>query len=161
MNSERTRLSAAALDCLIIVAPRVGLAFEGLVPLFMPHILRLATRTNKVYVTRSQAGLALILSYCHIPSIIPYLLAACKESKIVTGRAVALEGVLRCLNKWDWTQREIKARVGDVEEAIKITGRDKDAGIRQTSRKVFEVYKALFPARVDEYAIFSLPIVIC
>lgn len=150
MNSERTRLSAAALDCIIIVAPRIGIAFDSLVPLFVPHILRLATRTNKVYVTRSQAGLTLILSYCHIASLIPHLLTACKESKIVTGRAVALEGVLRCLNKWDWSKKEIKAKVGDVEEVIKITGTDKDAGIRQTSRKVFEAYKDLFPDRVDE-----------
>ncbi|KAF8532513.1 clasp N-terminal domain-containing protein, partial [Gautieria morchelliformis] len=150
MNSERTRLSAAALECLIIIAPRVGLAFEVLVPLFVPHILRLANRTNKVYVTRSQTGLALILGYCHIPSIIPHLLAACKESKMVTGRAIAVEGVLRCLNKWDWTDRYTKARVGDVEEVIKVTGRDKDAGIRQTSRQIFEAYKVLFPERVEE-----------
>ena len=149
MNSERTRLSAAALDCLITIAPRVGLAFEALVSLFVPHILRLATRTNKVYVTRSQAGLALILGYCHIPSIIPCLLAACKESKVVTGRAVAVECMLRCLNKWDWTEKEIKAKVCDVEEVIRVTGRDKDAGVRQTSRKVFEAYKTLFPDRVD------------
>jgi CLASP N terminal len=149
MNSERTRLSSAALDCLTIIAPRVGLAFEPLVPLFVPHILRLATRTNKVYVTRSQATLALVVGYCHIPSIIPCLLAACKESKIVTGRAVSVESVLRCLNKWDWTDKEIKAKVGDVEEVIRVTGRDKDAGIRQTSRKVFEAYKTLFPDRVD------------
>ncbi|KAF8590933.1 hypothetical protein K439DRAFT_1119805 [Ramaria rubella] len=151
MNSERTRLSAAALDCIVVIAPRLGLGFEALVPLFVPHILRLSTRTNKVYVTRSQAGVALIIGYCHIPSIMPHLLAACKDSKIVTGRAVAVEGMLRCLNKWDWTQKDIKAKVSDVEEVIKVTGRDKDAAIRQTSRKVFEAYKTLFPERIDEF----------
>lgn len=155
MNSERTRLSAAALECITIIAPRIGPAFDTLVPLFMPHILRLSTRSNKVYVTRSQASMGLIIGYCHIPSIIPYLLIACKESKIVTGRAVAIEGVLRCLNKWDWAQKDIRSRVGDIEEVIKVTGRDKDAGIRQASRKVFEAYKILFPERVDEYVILT------
>ena len=155
MNSERTRLSAAALECITAIGPRIGLAFDPLVPLFIPHILRLSTRSNKVYVTRSQASMGLILNYCHIPSIMPQLLVACKESKIVTGRAVAIDGILRCLNKWDWVQKDVRSKVGDVEEAIKITGRDKDAKIRQSSRKVFEAYKIMFPERVDEYVILA------
>ncbi|KAF8530464.1 clasp N-terminal domain-containing protein, partial [Hysterangium stoloniferum] len=160
MNSERTRLSAAALECLTVIAPRIGLTFDALAPFFISHILRLSNRTNKVYVTRSQASVALIINYCHIPSLISHLLVACKDSKIVTGRVTAVEGILRALNKWDWTQKDIKVKVVDVEEVIRLTGRDKDAGIRQTSRKVFEAYKILFPERIEEY-VFPASTITC
>ena len=153
MNSERTRLSMTTLDCLAAIAPRIGSKFDTLVPLFVPVILRLSNRTNKVYVTRSQATIALIIGYCHLPSIVPHLLTACKDSKIATGRIAGAEGILRALNKWDWEQKDIKTKIGDVEEALRLTGRDKDPAVRQISRKVFEAYKTLFPDRLEEYVI--------
>lgn len=143
-------MSAAVLDCIGVVAPRIGLDFEPLVPIYIPPILRLSNRTNKVYVVRSQATIALIIGFCHIPSILSCLLTACKESKIATGRTAAVEGVLRALTKWDWSPKEFQNRITTVEEIIRITGRDKDASIRQVSRQIFETYKNLFPERVDE-----------
>jgi len=104
-------------------------------------------------VTRSQATIALIIGYCHLPSIVPHLLTACKDSKIATGRIAGAEGILRALNKWDWEQKDIKTKIGDVEEALRLTGRDKDPAVRQISRKVFEAYKTLFPDRLEEYVI--------
>lgn len=143
-------MSAAVLDCISVVAPRMGSDFEPLVSIYIPPILRLSNRANKVYVTRSQAVITLVIGFCHIPSILPHLVTACKESKIATGRTIAIEGVLRALNKWDWSQKEIRSKVTNVEEMIRLTGRDKDAGIRQISRQVFEAYKNIFPERLDE-----------
>ncbi|KIJ26549.1 hypothetical protein M422DRAFT_192044, partial [Sphaerobolus stellatus SS14] len=150
MVSERTRLSAAVLDFLNITAPRLGPKFEPLVPLFVPSILRLSSRTNKVYVSRAEKTLAMIITYCPLPAIVPQLLIACKESKVVTGRIAGAEGVLRALNKWDWTQNPMKAKIGDIEDMLRLTGKDKDPTVRQLSRKIFDAYKALFPDRLDE-----------
>lgn len=150
MNSDRTRLAVAALDCLGAIAPRIGVKFEPLVTIYVPPLLRLSTRTNKVFVARSQSTTALIIGYCQIPSIIPYILSACKESKMASGRLAAAEAALRTLNKWDWTQKDTKVKVGSIEELLKITGRDKDSAVRQTSKAIFAAYKALFPERIDE-----------
>ena len=150
MSSERSRLSGAALDFLNIVAPRLSLKFEPLVSLLLPSVLRLSNRPNKVYVTRAEKSLMMIITYCPIPSVISHLLVACKESKIATGRIAAVEGALRALNKWDWTQTPLKAKVGDIEEIIRLSGKDKDPSVRQSSRKVFDAYKALFADRLDE-----------
>ncbi|GJJ06586.1 hypothetical protein Clacol_000779 [Clathrus columnatus] len=158
LNSERTRLSTTALDCIGIAAPRLGLDFEPLVPIYVPAILRLSNRTNKVYVKRAHTTMDLIIGFCHIPSILHHLITACKESKISTGRIAAIDGALRALNKWDWTQKDIRNKVTDIEEMIRITGRDKDAIIRQTSRQVFEAYKNIFPERVSTFTAPLTPV---
>ena len=64
MNSERTHLSAAALDYLNAVVPHLGLTFDTLFLHFTPQILHLSNRANRVVSLRMPATQQYEQSHC-------------------------------------------------------------------------------------------------
>jgi hypothetical protein len=152
MASERTRLSGCAVDLLMTFIPRLGARFDNLVPLFLPNILKLCTRTNKVFVTRGQTCLNEIVLNNRLPSILPYLLEAVKD-KSQSLRSIAADAVVQFLDAWrkyETAEWKVK-RIEDVENVIRTTARDSNPEVRKISRKIFESYKKSFPERVNEY----------
>jgi hypothetical protein len=148
MNSERTRLSGAAIDLIGVLASCLGANMEPLLPIFLPTLLNLCARTNKVFVTRSRTSILTIIESCQLPAILPYLLQSFKD-KSVSLRLTAIEGVLACMNCFNPPDLEKEGRAQEIESAIRLAARDASADVRKISRKVFEAYKVLLPGRVD------------
>ncbi|EGO00202.1 hypothetical protein SERLA73DRAFT_26207, partial [Serpula lacrymans var. lacrymans S7.3] len=148
MNSERTRLSGTAIELIGAVATGLGSSFEPLLPLFLPTLLNLCTRANKVFTTRARSCILITIESTQLPSILPYL-AESLGSKSVSLRLAAAESVLGCLNCFNPPDLEKESRARLVEEVIRATAKDASADVRKISKKVFEAYKTLMPSRVD------------
>ncbi|CDS00432.1 hypothetical protein [Sporisorium scitamineum] len=146
--SERTKLSGTAGDLLNSIAPRMAERFEPLVAVFVPTLLLICARTNKVAVKRAEKSLHFIVKHCRPPSVVVYLKEAIKD-KGQGLRAVAaatLEVVL------EHTEKErLARRVGDIEACIKSGATDSNPEVRQTTKRLFELYVAIWPERVEQF----------
>ncbi|KZP34547.1 hypothetical protein FIBSPDRAFT_942658 [Athelia psychrophila] len=150
MCSERSRLSGAAIDMLHTLACGLGSDAEPLIPIFLPTLVTLCTRTSKVFVTRARTCILAFIENTQLPTILPYLALAAKD-KSVTLRVVAVESVLSCLNCFNPPDMEKESRATMIEGIIKLTAKDANADVRRLSRKVFEAYKALMPTRLEKF----------
>jgi hypothetical protein len=147
-SSERSRLSAAALECIATLASGLGPSFDPLVPLFIPTLLSTCSRPNKVFISRAKSTIQTIIDQTQLISLLPYFVGALRD-KSVTLRLIALECLLasvQCFNPPD-LEKDVRAR--DVENAIRLTATDASADVRKVSKHVFDAYKILLPARVE------------
>ncbi|CBQ70986.1 conserved hypothetical protein [Sporisorium reilianum SRZ2] len=146
--SERTKLSGTAGDLMNSIAPRMAERFEPLVSVFVPTLLLICARTNKVAVKRAEKSLHFIVKHCRPPSVVAYLKEAIKD-KGQGLRAVAaatLEVVL------EHTEKErLARRVGDIEACIKSGATDSNPEVRQTTKRLFELYVSIWPERVEQF----------
>jgi len=147
-TSERSRLSAAAVECIATLATDLGPSFDPLVPLFIPTLLSLCSRPNKVFISRAKAAIQTIIDQTQLLSLLPYFVESLHD-KSVTLRLIATESVLACVRSFNPPDLEKDARARDMENAIKLTATDASADVRKVSRSVFEAYKILLPARVE------------
>ena len=154
MNSERTRLCMVPMDLLSTLASVMGTEFEQLLPLFMPTLLALCARTNKVIINRAKASILAIIQSAQLASVLTYFLQNIKD-KSSTLKVVIAEGTLACLNSCNPPDFEKEARATEVESIIRITARDANADVRKISRKIFESYKILLPSRIQRYGYFA------
>lgn len=148
MNSERSRLSGSAIELMNALLAGLGSSFEPLVSLFMPTLLGLCGRTNKVFTSRAKACILAVIENTQLPSILPYL-ADSLTQKSAFLRLVAAEGVLACLNCFNPPDIEKDTRARLIEDIIKLTARDASADVRRAGKMIFEAYKALLPDRVE------------
>ncbi|KAI0250386.1 clasp N-terminal domain-containing protein, partial [Lactifluus subvellereus] len=146
--SERSRLSAAAVDCIAALATGLGPSFDPLVPLFIPTLLSLCSRPNKIFISRAKAALQTVIDQTQLISLLPYFVGALRD-KSVTLRLIAIDSVLSCVQSFNPPDLEKDARARDVESAIKLTATDASAEVRKISRNVFDAYKILLPSRVE------------
>ena len=147
-TSERSRLSAAAIECITTLATELGPSFDPLVPLIIPTLLSICSRPNKVFISRAKAALHTIIDQTQLISLLPYFIDPLRD-KSVTLRLIAIESVLACVRSFNPPDLEKDARAKDVESAIKLTATDASADVRKVSRSVFDAYKILLPARVE------------
>lgn len=147
--SERTKLSGTAADLLTSVAPRLANRFEPLISTFIPPLLQLCARTNKVALVRAKKCLLLIAKHCKLASLLPYLRDAARD-KSITLRNVAVEVTLMLVESIENIEK-LERRVGDIESIIKSTATDRDPEVRQWSKRMFELYGERFPYRLDEF----------
>jgi hypothetical protein len=146
--SERSRLSATALECMAALAVGLGPSFDPLVPLFIPTLLSLCSRPNKVFISRAKATIQAIIDQTQLISLLPYFVGALRD-KSVTLRLIAIESLLACVQSFNPPDLEKDSRARDVENAIRLTATDASADVRRVSRQVFDAYKILLPARVE------------
>ncbi|KAJ3559690.1 hypothetical protein NP233_g11200 [Leucocoprinus birnbaumii] len=151
MNSERTRLSGAALDVLSVVVSGLGSDFEPLLPLFFPSLLILCGRTSKVVLSRAKACVLTIVEVTQLPAIINYFVQFSKD-KSPTLRLVVAEGTLACLKCFNPPDLEKESLSLAIETLIRNSVRDSNADIRKIGKDVFQSYKVLLPARIESFA---------
>ncbi|KAG1807613.1 clasp N terminal-domain-containing protein [Suillus subaureus] len=158
MNSERSRLSGSAIELVNALLAGLGSSFEPLVSLFMPTLLGLCGRTNKVFTSRAKACILAAIENTQSPSILPYL-ADSLTQKSAFLRLAAAEGVLACLNCFNPPdiEKDIRARL--IEDVIKLTARDASADVRRAGKLIFEAYKALLPDRVESFIAPLTPVI--
>ncbi|KAI9437693.1 clasp N-terminal domain-containing protein [Lactarius indigo] len=147
-TSERSRLSAAAIECISTLATELGPSFDPLVPLLVPTLLSICSRPNKVFISRAKAALHTIIDQTQLISLLPYFVDPLRD-KSVTLRLIAIESVLACVRSFNPPDLEKDARAKDIESAIKLTATDASADVRRVSRGVFDAYKILLPGRVE------------
>ncbi|KAM5531639.1 hypothetical protein V8D89_014691 [Ganoderma adspersum] len=150
INSERTRLSGAATDLVTTATTALGSAFEPLVPHYLPTLLILCTRTNKVFLNRAKACIATLVEYTHAPAIIHYSSLSISD-KSVSLRLAAAETMLLCLKGFNPPDLEKEARAKEIEATIRATAVDASAEVRKVGRKIFDAYKILLPRRVQSF----------
>ena len=146
--SERSRLSATAVECISVLATGLGPSFEPLVPLFVPTLLSVCSRPNKVFISRARTTLQTIIDQTQLISLLPYFTRALRE-KSATLRLIAIESLLACVQCFNPPDLERDARAREIEGAIRLTATDANADVRKVSRHVFDAYKILLPARVE------------
>ncbi|KAG2150616.1 clasp N terminal-domain-containing protein [Suillus clintonianus] len=158
MNSERSRLSGSTIELVNALLAGLGPSFEPLVSLFMPTLLGLCGRTNKVFTSRAKACILAVIENTQLPSILPYL-AESLNQKSAFLRSVAAEGVLACLNCFNPPDIEKDTRARLIEDVIKLTARDASADVRRAGKMIFEAYKALLPDRVESFIAPLTPVI--
>lgn len=149
MNSERTRLANVAVDLFTVIAPPLGNKLEPLISIFIPTLIKLLGRTNKVFVSRAKAGLQAIISNCPHPRILIELRVMITD-KSAPLRVIVAGAVLQCLSEWDWSMPSFAAKVGEIETVVRAVGTDSNVDARKIARQIFDLYKQMFPDRVDE-----------
>ncbi|KAI5983973.1 clasp N terminal-domain-containing protein [Pisolithus albus] len=150
MNSERSRLSGTAVDLVSALAVGLGSSFEPLISLFVPTLLGLCGRTNKIFTSRAKCCILTIIEHTQLPSILHYL-ADMATQKSALQRLTAAEAVLACLNCLNPPDLEKETRARLVEDFIKVTARDASPDVRKASKQIFGAYKTLMPARVENF----------
>ncbi|KAI6121656.1 clasp N terminal-domain-containing protein [Pisolithus sp. B1] len=150
MNSERSRLSGTAVDLVSALAVGLGSSFEPLVSLFVPTLLGLCGRTNRLFTSRAKSCILTIIEHTQLPSILHYL-ADMATQKSALQRLTAAEAVLACLNCLNPPDLEKEVRACLVEDFIKVTARDASPDVRKASKQIFGAYKTLMPARVENF----------
>lgn len=145
-------------------ATRLGQSFSPLVFLYLPHIIRLLSRTNKLYISRATACLLVVISNTRLAGVIPYLREGMLE-KSPSHRKGCMSGLLCALGGPDplspvskikyegmTVDRDIvhKKYLDDVETCIRIGARDKDIEIRKIAKKCWEIYRSEFSERVAQ-----------
>lgn len=150
MNSERSRLSGTAVDLVSALAVGLGSSFEPLVSLFVPTLLGLCGRTNKIFTSRAKSCILTVIEHTQLPSILHYL-ADMATQKSALQRLTAAEAVLACLNCLNPPDLEKEARARLVEDFIRVTARDASPDVRKASKQIFGAYKTLMPARVENF----------
>ncbi|KAF9446406.1 hypothetical protein P691DRAFT_708730 [Macrolepiota fuliginosa MF-IS2] len=151
MNSERTRLSGAALDVLHTLASCLNADFEPLIPLLLPGLLLLCGRTNKVVISRAKSCILTIIETTQLPGVLSHL-AHFSKDKSPTIRLMVAEGTLSCLKCFNPPDLEKETHSRDIENIIRSAARDANAGVRKTGKDVFQSYEVLLPHRVNSFA---------
>ncbi|TFK22596.1 hypothetical protein FA15DRAFT_657432 [Coprinopsis marcescibilis] len=150
MNSERTRLCLAALDLVEAVATECGVQFEPLVSVFLPALVALCGRTNKVITNRTRSCITYIVESTQLASVLPYFTQQMGE-KSITIRLVAVESVLACMKCCNPPDLERESRASEIEAIIRKAAKDANADVRKRGRDIFEAYKILLPQRVEKF----------
>lgn len=127
--------------------------FDPFVDAFVPSILRLCTRANKVFVTCANNCLKIIITHSKTPSIIPFLHEALHNpSKSL--RTSASESLLTCFEII--SPENLESHIETIESAIRDGVVDVAPTVRDYCRKSFEMYRQYFPERIKMYFQISL-----
>ncbi|EOR00647.1 CLIP-associating protein 1 [Wallemia ichthyophaga EXF-994] len=148
LNSERSRVMSAAVDCLSIIAPRLGSLFDSFCATFIPTLLKLTSKSTKIYVVRAKKCLITIISSTRLPSIIPHLRNAYSD-KAQSLRLAVVEGLLTAIESYD--TQSLKSRITDIETIMRACATDSNADVRAISKRIYGLYTLKFVDRVDQF----------
>lgn len=154
MNSERTRLSGPAIDVVNALALGLSTGFEPLMSLFLPSLIVLCGRANKVVVARAKACILSIIGITQLPGILLHLARFVKD-KTPTIRLIVAEGTLQCLKCFNPPDLEKEVYAREVENIMRNAARDANADVRKVGKEIFETYKVLLPHKVDRYVYYN------
>ncbi|EKD02119.1 hypothetical protein A1Q2_03481 [Trichosporon asahii var. asahii CBS 8904] len=150
MLSDRGRLSGVSTDLLQTFAPRLAAQFHSLIHLYLPPLVRLLARPNKVYLKRAEKCLQTIITHCHLPSILIYLRNGLDDKSDACKRASAV-GVERAVLEWDrdiWNEKGLDV----LELCIRKMATDRDADVRKTGKRVWALFMDIWPERIDDFS---------
>lgn len=157
MATERTRLSGTTLDLLSSLT-RLSTSFSALLSSYLPPLLRLLCRTNKLYISRTLSTLGSIIKNTKLPNVLDYIVAEWKleGGKSSSYRIGASELVLTLLGGAGGEGAEViidKSTVGDkwldeLEWCVRAGATDKEVKVRATTKMIWDIYSREWPERV-------------
>ncbi|GAA5896002.1 uncharacterized protein JCM6883_001684 [Sporobolomyces salmoneus] len=155
--TERTRLSGSTLD-LIGSSTRLGPQFAPLLPLYLPTLLRLLCRTNKLYISRSTTTIISILKNTKLVDVLRFIVSEWhgESGKSATFKEKAAEVTAYMLSpgsggEMQFEKEILDRRIDELEWIIKTAAVDRDAKVRTEAKKCWEVYKREWPDRVASF----------
>lgn len=157
LTTERTRLSGTTLE-VFSSSTRLAAAFAPLLPVYLPAILRLLCRTNKLYISRTLATLHAILKNTRLPELIKYIVAEWKAEggKSSSYRIGASEIVLAMLGGAGREGMAVdkegleKRFIDELEWIVRVGATDKEVKVRALVKSIWEAYQREWPDRVSE-----------
>lgn len=162
MATERTRLSGTTLDLLSSLT-RLSSSFVALLPSYLPPLLRLLCRTNKLYISRTLSSLQSIIKNTKLPSILDYIVAEWRAEggKSSSFRIGASELILTILGGGVGGSGETvvekegieKKWLEELEWCIRTGATDKEVKVRAVIKSVWDVYSREWPERVAMYVL--------
>ncbi|KAK4050626.1 hypothetical protein OIV83_003352 [Microbotryomycetes sp. JL201] len=172
--SERTRLSGTALD-LIAATTRLGSQFQPLMSTYLPVILRLLCRTNKLYIARASATVTSIILHTHLIDVLKFIAQEwrAESGKSSSFREKAAEAIACMLgsstapistattatNGLQVEKDALEKRIDDLEWLIKVGATDREPKVRAEMKKCWEVYKITWPERVASFTAPMTPVI--
>ncbi|KAG2185740.1 hypothetical protein INT43_002175 [Umbelopsis isabellina] len=142
--TERSRLSGTTTDLLEQMAMQLQRGYEPLNDSFMPHIMKLFIRSNKLFVNRSIKCMDNIILHAKIPRAIPQFCAAITKpdpnKQMRTGAAHCLTSSLQ-----HNISADLEHHLQAIEKAIRVGSMDPAPEVREIIRKSFAIYKEQFP----------------
>ncbi|CAJ0869099.1 6479_t:CDS:2 [Entrophospora sp. SA101] len=142
-KTQRTKLSGTATELVEEISKSLGPNFDSLAKLFVPNILKLCNRTNKLFGTRAYKCSETIIKVSKLSSLIPKFREAMQsQSKLLKTNVAKL--TLTILEE-DITGLE--NHIVDLEWIIHLGVIDSTLEVRTASKKSFEVYKSRFSSR--------------
>jgi len=146
MLSDRGKLSGVATDFLTSMAPRLASAFITLIPLYVPPLIKLLARPNKVYLRRAEKSLMTIAQYCPSPAFIAMIRTGV-EDKSDTCRRSCGAVMAFILENWEVSWMGNKG-MADIEDAMKKMATERDAEVRKIAKGMWETYNMHYADRV-------------
>ncbi|GAA5867014.1 hypothetical protein JCM3774_003756 [Rhodotorula dairenensis] len=154
--SERGALSGTALE-LVASCTRLGPHFAPLLPVYLPPILRLFGRPNKVYTTRSAATVASIVKNTRLADVLRYVVLEWRgeAGKSASFREHAAATVAAMLGTDAGAlavdKDALERRIDDLEWVIKTGATGREPSVRSDMKKCWLVYKREWPDRVHAF----------
>lgn len=137
---------------------RLGPQFAPLLPLYLPTLLRLLCRTNKLYISRSATTIISIIKNTKLVDVLRFIVGEwqSESGKSATFREKAAEVTAYLLSPGPGGELPIEKevldrRVEELEWIIKTAAVDRDAKVRAEAKKCWEVYKREWPERVARF----------
>ncbi|KAM0748266.1 hypothetical protein T439DRAFT_349587 [Meredithblackwellia eburnea MCA 4105] len=159
--TERTRLSSTTLD-VMSSATRLGSSFHPLLPHYLPTILRLLCRTNKLYISRATSTLISIVIHTELSDILKYIVAEWKleGGKSSSYRISAMEVVLAFFPEGEplGGKENLDRRVEDIEWIVRQSVTDRESKVRSGCKKLWEYYRSIWDERVAGFTAPMTPI---
>lgn len=153
-------MSGTALE-LIASCTRLGAHFATLLPCYLPTVLRLYARPNKVYITRAASTVSSIIKNTKLADVIKWIVAEWKSEsgKSSTYREQAAAAVSFMLGADTGVlaidKEHLEKRLVDLEWIIKTGATGREATVRSDMKKCWEAYKREWPERVASCVFFS------
>jgi hypothetical protein len=129
-------------------ATLVGPSFQPLLHFYMPALVKLLGRTNKLYISRTQACLTAIIQNTRLATVVPYLAEGMLD-KTATARYGCVEALALCLVHIDKAALERKY-LSHIEEVIRRGATDKEVKTREVAKQVWETFKGFWPERAEQ-----------
>ncbi|ORZ23438.1 clasp N-terminal domain-containing protein [Absidia repens] len=160
LTSERTRLSGTASDLLQALSQAMKRKYEIIHELFMPTLIRLFSRSNKVHVRNTLTCFKTIVENSKVPRTTHRLCLILKNNNSDTKNTTSTGNISKstryhvteCLNAVIQVNatNDLLRYVADIEAAIRNTAMDSAPEVRSSIRMCYKLYCEKIPDRASK-----------
>lgn len=144
--SDRSKLSRSAIELVEAAATALGTDFEPLTELFVPTVIKLSTRANKLFVQSATTCLKNLAEKCSLTSQLDTFTEAL-QNKNRFMRACAADVVVSMIEHT--AASSLADHVEEVEAFVALAVEDADSAVRDLARACFSLYSERFGSRLD------------
>ncbi|KAJ3359836.1 hypothetical protein GGF32_008969 [Allomyces javanicus] len=146
LKTDRTRLSGSTCELVLALAQSGSQQTASACELFVPALLALTSRTNRIFVQRGQAALLAVVTAGNPDH---FVMRVCNEAKnkAKTTRLAVVEAVKVLITSHDADRLEQFCDA--LEGCLKATVDDSALDVRQAARTAIELYRVKVPNRTE------------